>query len=484
MMYEIIGSRVLAPFIGASTYVWTSLIGGILGALSLGYWLGGRIADRRPDVKVLSFVIFLAGGFVSATVLIKDILLSFIASVPTGLEIKSIAAALLLFAPASVLLGFVTPYAVRLEMTNTANSGKTVGRLFAYSTVGSIVGTFTAGFVLIPFVGSIRTLYIIAGGLILLSFLLAPLALNRTNIGIILLFLIAIAGNEFIAADLERAHGLYDIDTEYSRIRVYRTTDPKNGREITALATDPYFTQSAIYSDSDEPVLDYGRFYALAGYFKPGPTKALMIGGAGYMFPREFLRDNPRASIDVVEIDPRMTDIARRFFRLTDDARMNIINKDGRDFLNQAEREKYDVVFIDAYNSLLSVPFQLTTHEAVGQIDRVLKPDGLVLFNVGSCVNGPGSGFLQAEYSTYQKTFPNIYLFKVHLDFAGERLQNVILLASKTTMPVDQPTPNPTIAELLNHRYSSDLPLTKPVLTDDLAPVERYGSIAFVYYDR
>ena len=209
-----------------------------------------------------------------------------------------------------------------------------------------------------------------------------------------------------------------------------------------------------------------------------------MIGGAGYMFPREFLRDNPQATIDVVEIDPRMTDIAKRFFRLTDDPRMNIINKDGREFLNQAEREKYDVVFIDAYNSLLSVPFQLTTREAVHQIDRVLKPDGLVLFNVGSCVSGPGSGLLQAEYRTYQETFPNIYLFKVHPDFADERLQNVIMLASKTALPVDQPAPNPTIAGLLDHRYSSDLPLTKPVLTDDLAPVERYGSIAFAYYNR
>jgi spermidine synthase len=483
MMYEIIGSRVLAPFIGTSTYVWTSLIGVILGALSLGYWLGGRIADRRPDAKVLSFVIFLAGGFVSATVLVKDILLSFIASASTGLEIKSLLAALLLFAPASVLLGFVTPYAVRLEMPNTADSGKTVGRLFAYSTVGSIVGTFAAGFVLIPFVGSIRTLYMIAGGLILLSLLLAPLALKRTNIGIILLFLLAIAGNEFVVA-VEKTNGVYDIDTEYSRMRVYRTTDPKNGREITALATDPFFTQSAIYSDSDEPVLDYGRFYALAGYFKPGPIKALMIGGAGYTFPREFLRDNPQAAIDVVEIDPRMTDIARRFFRLTDDARMTVIHKDGREFLNQAESEKYDVVFIDAFNSLFSVPFQLTTREAVRQIDRVLKPDGLVLFNIGSCISGPGSGFLQAEYRTYQETFPNIHLFKVHPDFADKRLQNVVMLAGKTTLPVDQPAPNPTIAGLLAHRYSSDLPLTRPVLTDDLAPVERYGSIAFAFYSR
>ena len=483
MMYEIIGSRVLAPFIGTSTYVWTSLIGVILGALSLGYWLGGRIADRRPEVKVLSFVIFLAGGFVSATVLVKDILLSAVASASTSLEIKSVVAALLLFAPASVLLGFVTPYAVRLEMTNTADSGKTVGRLFAYSTVGSIVGTFAAGFVLIPFVGSVRTLYMIAGGLILLSLLLAPLALNRTNIGIILLFLLAIAGNEFVVA-VEKTNGVYDIDTEYSRIRVYRTTDPKNGREVTALATDPFFTQSAIYSDSDEPVLDYGRFYALAGYFKPGPIKALMIGGAGYTFPREFLRDNPQATIDVVEIDPRMTDIARRFFRLTDDARMTVIHKDGREFLNQAEPEKYDVVFIDAFNSLFSVPFQLTTREAVRQIDRVLKPDGLVLFNIGSCISGPGSGFLQAEYRTYQEIFPNIYLVKVHPDFADERLQNVVMLASKTTLPLEAPNPNTTIAGLLAHRYSSDLPFTKPVLTDDLAPVERYGSIAFAFYSR
>ncbi|CAN5599837.1 hypothetical protein BH18ACI1_BH18ACI1_02270 [soil metagenome] len=166
MIYEITGTRLLSPYIGASTYVWTSLIGVILAALSLGYWLGGKIADKKPDIKILASVIFLAGGLVSLTILLKDIILSFIAESSAILEIKSLIAALLLFAPASVLLGFVTPYAVKLKMSSLADTGKTVGRLYALSTVGSILGTFLAGFFLIPFVGSEKSLYLIGASLI------------------------------------------------------------------------------------------------------------------------------------------------------------------------------------------------------------------------------------------------------------------------------------------------------------------------------
>jgi predicted membrane-bound spermidine synthase len=139
MIYEITGSRLLSPYLGASVYIWTSLIGVILAALSLGYWLGGRIADRKPDIKILAFVIFLAGGLVSVTILLKDLILAIIAESSAILEIKSVIAALLLFAPASVLLGFVTPFAVKLKMSSLADTGKTVGRLYALSTVGSIL---------------------------------------------------------------------------------------------------------------------------------------------------------------------------------------------------------------------------------------------------------------------------------------------------------------------------------------------------------
>src|SRR5829696_3558391 len=153
MVYEIIGSRIVSPFIGTSTYVWTSLIGVILASLSVGYWIGGRIADKRPDVKILALVIFFAGGLVSLTILIKDMILAAVASAPTGLGIKSVVAAALLFGPASVALGFVSPYAIRLKMHSVSDSGGTVGRLYALSTIGSIAGTFAAGFLLIPFVG-------------------------------------------------------------------------------------------------------------------------------------------------------------------------------------------------------------------------------------------------------------------------------------------------------------------------------------------
>ncbi|MEP7076133.1 MAG: fused MFS/spermidine synthase [Acidobacteriota bacterium] len=484
MVYEIIGSRILAPFIGTSTYIWTSLIGVILGALSLGYWIGGRTADRNPELKILSLVIFLAGGLVSATTLIKDVVLSFIASAQMPLEIKSLIAAAVLFAPASVALGFVTPYAVKLKTVSLADSGKTVGSLFAFSTVGSIVGTFAAGFFLIPFVGSVRTLYIISGGLIVLGLLLVPFTISRTTVAAIIVFILGIAASEFSVAELRAANDLYDIDTQYSRVRVFQTVDPRNNKPITALATDPYFTQSAIYLDSDDRVLEYSRFYSLASYYKPELKKALMIGGAGYTFPQEFLRTHPDATIDVAEIDPGMTEIAKRFFRLKDDPRMKISHADGRVFLNAGEADKYDVVFVDACNSLFSVPYQITTREAVREISRVLKPDGVVLFNlVGSSIRGSASQFLQAEFLTYAHVFPVVDLYKVNLGFPDERVQNLIIAASKDGR---QPPPStgPEIAELLSHRYPEPFSLDAAALTDDLAPVEYYNSIALNFYSR
>jgi spermidine synthase len=477
MIYEIIGSRLLSPFIGVSTYVWTSLIGVILASLSLGYWLGGKTADRRPNVGVLAAAIFIAGGCVSVTILLKDIILSFIASAHTGLEVKSVIASLLLFAPASVALGFVTPYAVKLKMSALADSGKTVGGLFAFSTVGSIVGTFAAGFFLIPFVGSVRTLYLIAGTLIILSLLLVPFAVSRLQISVLVLFVLALAASEFSIYFVREKSGLHDIDTEYSRVQVFETTDPATGRRIRGLATDPYFTQSAVFLDSDEPVLRYSRYYHLLRHFKPDFQNTVMIGGAGFTFPREYLRAYPQARINVVEIDPQMTEIARRFFRLQDDPRLSITHRDGRVFLDRAPAGAYDVVLMDAFGSLFNVPYQLTTVEAVREISRVLAPDGVVIFNLGSAITGDGSKFLQAELKTYQEIFPHVYLFKVNSDYADERLQNLIIVGAKGDVPAAQSS-DEAINTLLSHRYTGDIPLTVPALTDDLAPVEYYNSIA------
>lgn len=477
MIYEITGSRLLAPYIGTSVYVWTSLIGVILAALSLGYWLGGRAADKKPDVKILASVIFLAGGAVALTIFLKDLILSFVALSPFILEIKSLLAALLLFAPASVLLGFVTPYAVKLKMSDLADAGKTVGRLYAFSTVGSIFGTFLAGFFLIPFVGSTRTLYLIGASLIMLSVLLMPFALLKGNFAVLTLFVFSILISELHSFYLLKANDLHDIDTEYSRVQVFTTTDKETGRKIRNLAIDPHYTQSRMYLDSDELASEYAKYYHLIRHFKPDLNKTLMIGGAGYSFPKEYLKTYREAEIDVVEIDPQMTEIAKKFFRLEANPRLNIIHQDGRIFLNRAESEQYDAVLMDAFGSLFSVPFQLTTVEAARQISRVLKNDGIVIFNVGGALEGASSRFFQAEFTTYKKVFPQVFVFKVDSEKQDSQVQNLIIVACKSNYP-SLNSQDAEISRLLSHLYNKDFSNSQPILTDELAPVEYYNSFA------
>lgn len=484
MVYEIIGSRLLSPHLGASTYVWTSLIGVILGALSLGYWLGGKIADQKPDLKSFAFFIFLAGGLVSVTILLKDLILSFITQMPFGLEIKSVVAALLLFAPASVLLGFVTPYAVKLKISSLADSGKTVGRLYALSTVGSILGTFLAGFFLIPFVGSEKTLYLVGAALIGLSLLLAPFALTKTSVALLILFVLGVSVSEIKSFYLRRTYDLHDIDTEYSRLQIFNIIDQDTKKPMRVLMTDPFFIQSGMYLNSDELAFNYTKYYHLLKHFKPDFRKTLIIGGAGYSFPKDYLKRYPSAEIEVAEIDPQMTGIARRYFRLKDDPRLKITHEDGRIFLNQSPAAQFDVVLMDAFGSLFSVPFQLTTVEAVGNISRVLKDDGVVIFNLGGAIKGEQSKFLQAEMKTYQQIFPKVYLFKINPELPDEQPQNLIIIACKSQNAAPLTSDDAETADLLSHRYTPTPNTDLDILTDDLAPVEYYNSFAQSKYRR
>lgn len=476
MIYEITGSRILAPFIGTSTYVWTSLIGVILAALSLGYWIGGRVADRRPDIRVLAGVVFAAGGAVGLTILVQEIVLSAIASLSLVLEIKSVAAAVLLFAPASVLLGFVSPYAVRLRMQSVGDSGATVGRLYALSTVGSIAGTFLSGFVLIPFVGSIRTLYFIAAALFGVSMLLAPLAVTRKNIAAVVLFVLAVGSAEVSSHIRFRDFGLVDQDTEYSRVRIFRASDPATGRPVRVMTTDPRTTQSTMFLDGDGLTPGYLEYYHLISYFNPRFERVLMIGGAGYSFPKEFLRTYPDARIDVVEIDPGMTRFARRYFGLQDDPRLRVIHQDGRAFLNGAPGGTYDAVLIDAFTALFTIPFHLTTVEAVSEVRRVLKPGGSVILNVGGALEGPNSGFFLAELAVYRSIFPEVDVFRVNPQSPPDRLQNLVI-AARTTAG------GPSVSDERSRRLLAnrmEIPTVPRIpLTDDLAPVEYLNSGAY-----
>ena len=479
MVYEIIGSRLLAPYIGTSTYVWTSLIGVILAALSLGYWLGGKTADRQPDLKILASVIFLAGGVIGITLLFKDIALSFVAESHLIIEFQAVIAAVLLFAPVSVLLGFVTPYAVKLKMRTLADAGKTVGRLYALSTVGSILGTFAAGFLLIPFVGSTRTLYLIGATLFAVSLLLAPFALTKRNITLLVFFVFGIAATEALKQYLAAARNLREFDTEYNHIRIFDYTE--NERPLRGLMIDPRAVQSKMYLDSDELASEYAKFYHLVRFYKPDFERVLMIGGAGYSFPKEFVKTYPAKHIEVVEIDPQMTEIAKKYFRLEADPNIESVHEDGRIFLNHAPSRKYDAVFLDAFGTLFSVPFQLTTIEAAREIRRVLKPDGVVIFNLGGAISGKSDRFFRAELATYQTVFPTVEVFKVKPEIPDDKVQNLIIVAGLNDAADFNSSPDAQIADLLERSVKPETfadSASPAILTDDLAPVEYFNSFA------
>ena len=157
---------------------------------------------------------------------------------------------------------------------------------------------------------------------------------------------------------------------------------------------------------------------------------------------------------------------------------MSIRHEDGRVFLNNAETARYDAVLMDAFGSLFSIPFHLTTVEAVRHIHRTLKPDGVAIFNVGSAITGPASNFLQAEIRTYQEVFPYVHLFKVRPERPDTDLQNLIVLACKTQCLPATNTNDPLIDSFLPRRIDPTFPHSNPILTDDLAPTERYSSIA------
>lgn len=172
MAFEIVGSRMLGPYVGTSTFVWTGIIGVILLCLSLGYYYGGKIADKRPDFKILALVIFIAGIFIAVSTLIKDGLLISLLEIFDDVKLVSLLASFFLFSIPSVLLGMVSPYAVRLKIKSLAKSGSAVGNLYAISTLGSITGTFLAGFYLIPSYGVIYILNLLAMALALSALLL------------------------------------------------------------------------------------------------------------------------------------------------------------------------------------------------------------------------------------------------------------------------------------------------------------------------
>lgn len=465
MVFELVGSRVLGPYFGTSIFVWTSLIGVVLGSLSLGYYLGGKIADKNASFRKLSQIIFLAAIFIGMTTLSKDYLLVLLLRDPFNIKISSVIASLILFFPASLFLGMVFPYAAKLKLKNLKTSGTTIGNLYAISTTGSIAGTFLSGFYLIPHFGTNKLLVILSATLIIVSLLLTKQRYLK-----VMLFILAsvwlIAGN-FIAKNR-----FDDIDTLYNRVWIYNVQDQTTGKPVKIMGINNE-NQSSMFVNSDELVNEYTKYYHLAKHFCPDFKKTLMFGGAGYSYPKDFLSKYPDATIDVVEIDPGVTELAKKYFKLRENPRLTIYHEDGRVYLNRTG-QKYDVIFGDAFASRNALPYQLTTREAVRREYEILNGGGGVILNIISSVEGEKGKFLRAEYATYKSVFEQVYLFGVRGPEDGNLVQNIMLVALKGDKIPTFTDADPVLNGYLGHLWKKAVEADVPILTDDFAPVEYY----------
>ena len=474
MVYELVGSRVIGPYFGTSIYIWTSLIGIILGSLSLGYYWGGKLADLRPTARMLSLVIFAAAVLVGTTLLLKDLLLVMIYNAIPDLKISSVVASVILFAPASVFLGMVSPYAVKLSVLNLKGFGQKVGNLYALSTLGSIFGTFLAGFYLIPHFGTSNILVIITVLLFGLSIVWGGRSWIESKLAFVMMLMLALSFG-LNRPQSEYLENFIDVDTVYNRVWIYDFF--RNGDE-NKLRIMKINNESSSLMFVDEPtklVSEYTEYYHLARYFAPNFKKSLMIGGAGYSFPKNYLMEYPLSSMDVVEIDSKLTDLAYQYFGLNKDEGLRIFHEDGRIFLNRGQ-EKYDVIFGDAFSSQYSVPFSLTTLEAVQKQFNMLTDNGVVIMNIIGAIEGERGKFLRAEYWTYRQLFPQVLLFPVEDNSDGEIVQNIMLVALKSSEQTELSSEDEEIQQMLQHLWGKKIDQDLPILTDEHAPVDYYVS--------
>lgn len=472
MILEIVGSRIYAPYLGASIYVWTSLIGMIMGSLSVGYYYGGKLADKSADYKTLSVIIFLAGCFIFLTNIIKNLVLFSAITLYPDPKSASIFAGFFLFVIPGILLGMVSPYAVKLRLISLSNSASTVGNLYAISTVGSIFGTFIAGFYLISLFGTTTVVYILSVIMIVLSVFAYPK--DRISLKIPLLFIcviLSINRKDIFMVDIKN---MVDVDTRYNRVWIFDGVDKESNRPVKSMILNKQNASAIFIDGSSGLVYEYNKYFNLAGFFKPNLGSALLVGGAAYTYPREFLKKFPQATLDVVEIDPELAVLAKKYFGLQDNDRMSIYPEDGRVFLNNTEK-KYDAVLLDVFNSYVSMPFQLTTVEAVQKIYNMLNNNGVVVTNIVSSIEGRSSRFYVEEFNTYKNVFPHVYVFKVKSD-ANNIMQNLILVGVKRNDGLVLESQDLEDNSMLKNRIVGPELDERKILTDDYAPVESFFS--------
>jgi spermidine synthase len=401
MVLELVAGRIIAPHVGVSLYTWTSVIGIVLAGISLGNYVGGLLADRYASLGLLGGIFCLAG--LSSLGILGVEKLNILGQVTWPLVPQILLLITALFFIPAAILGTISPIVAKLAVRDLAKAGSAVGRIYAAGSIGSIVGTFATGFFLISWFGTHAIIWGVAIVLLLLSLLLF-IAGNRR--WMVLPIFILVAGSMF-AIRQEWLRSTCTRETNYFCISVHE--DDKGSDRVRVLVLDRLVHSYSSLDDPTKLVYGYEKAYAEATAYKAmqvGRLSTLFIGGGGYTFPRYVEAVYPGSVIDVIEIDPGVTEIAYEMLGLSRDTDIVTYNEDARMFLEREPSRTYHIIFGDAFNDY-SVPYHLTTREFNERVRAWLDKDGLYIVNI---IDGAGGDFLRAYTHTLRQTFQNVYV--------------------------------------------------------------------------
>jgi spermidine synthase len=460
LVVEIVALRVLAPYFGNTIYSVSSVISVVLAALSAGYWVGGRLADKYPSRKLFFAIIALSGVL---TMFIQILQVSILPAVGYTLSLSwgPLIVSIMLFFVPSFVLGLLSPFAVVLQKKQAKDRGvgAASGEIFFFSTLGSIAGSLVAGFVLIPNFGVSAIL--VGTGAVLFLLGAVPLVVLGLRGKLAAAIVLAGAGVLLLAAmPTSSGRELYLKDGLYERIAIFEGV--YRGQPARFLQQDSN-SSAAMFLDSDELVYDYTKYWQLWELFAPEVKRALVMGGGAYSIPKAILQDLPQAKVDVSEIEPSLPELAERYFRLPADPNLTHFVEDGRRMLRDTSN-RYDLIFSDVYHSLYSVPAHFTTKEFMTLARDRLTEQGVFMANLIGSLEASKESFIWSQIRTMQQIFPQVYVFAV-LSPDTDETQNIIVVGSMNPGRVNIDEPKLVNIETVNLRQY-------PILTDNYAPVD------------